>query len=69
MGPRAIDVLRSTKALCTSWQGVACRRASIATINWEFLALLDCGTLTVTGQGVGYLKNVRTCHIRFGGEI
>jgi hypothetical protein len=29
---------------------------SIATINWEFLALLDCGTLTVTGQGVGVFE-------------
>ena len=44
------------KALCTSWQSVARRRASIATINWEFLALVDCGTLTVTGQGVGVLE-------------
>jgi hypothetical protein len=45
------------KALCFSWQSVARHRASIATINWEFLALLDYGTLTVTGQGVGVLEN------------
>jgi hypothetical protein len=58
------------KALCTSWQSVAHGRASIAAINWGFLALLDCGTLTVTGQGAGgYLKNVRTCHICFVGKI
>ena len=57
------------KALCTSWQSVARGRAFIATINWEFMALLDCGTLTVTGQGAGYLKNVRTYHICFGDEI
>jgi hypothetical protein len=44
------------KPLCTSCHSVARRRASISTINCEFLALVDCGIPTVTGQGVGVLE-------------